>query len=115
MAPPPLPPENGISAIRGVELEPGVPDLTRGRRPVSPPLARMVAANGVVEVQFSVSAGGITTVQRTDGPDVLQPAATAAVESWIFRRTRADRAYLTAVFTYDDDLASAVVRPQERQ
>jgi len=34
------------------------------------------------------------------------------VESWIFRRTRADRAYLTAVFTYEDDLASAVVRPQ---
>jgi TonB family protein len=110
--PPPPPPENGISAIRGVLLEPGVPDLTRGRRPVSPPLARMAGVGGVVEVDFSVSAGGTTTVQRTDGPELLQVAATQAVESWIFRRTRADRAYLTAVFTYEDDLASAVVRPQ---
>lgn len=112
VAPPPLPPENGISAIRGVELEPGVPDLTRGRRPVSPPLARMAGANGVVEVDFSVSAGGVTSVQRADGPEVFQAAATGAVESWFFRRTRADRAYLTAVFTYEDDLASAIVRPQ---
>ncbi len=111
-APPPLPPENGISAIRGVELEPGVPDLTRGRRPVAPPLARMARASGVVTVEFSVSSGGITAVQRAEGPEVFQPAATQAVESWIFRRTRADRAYLTAVFKYEDDLASAVVRPQ---
>jgi outer membrane biosynthesis protein TonB len=114
VAPPPLPPENGISAIRGVQLEPGVPDLTRGRRPVSPPLARMSGANGVVEVDFSVSAGGVATVQRSNGPEVLRPAAIGAVESWVFRRTRADRAYLTAVFTYDDDLASAVVKPQRR-
>jgi TonB family protein len=110
--PPPPPPENGISAIRGVLLEPGVPDLTRGRRPVSPPFARMAGTSGVVEVNFSVSAGGIPSVQDVDGPEVLKPAATQAVESWIFRRTRADRAYLTAVFTYEDDLASAVVRPQ---
>jgi hypothetical protein len=59
-----------------------------------------------------VSIGGITAVQRSEGPEVFLPAATQAVESWIFRRTRADRAYLTAVFTYEDDLASAVVRPQ---
>ena len=36
-APPPAAaPENGVSAIRDVTLEPGVPDLTRGRRPVVP-------------------------------------------------------------------------------
>jgi TonB family protein len=110
--PPPPPPENGISAIRGVVLEPGVPDLTRGRRPVSPPFARMASVEGVVEVDFSVSAGGVTAVQRVDGPELLKPAATQAVESWVFRRTRADRAYLRAVFTYEDDLASAIVRPQ---
>ena len=91
-APPPLPPENGISAIRGVEVEPGVPDLTRGRRPVSPPFARMARASGVVTVDFSVSAGGITAVQRAEGPEVFRPAAVQAVESWVFRRTRADRA-----------------------
>ena len=72
----------------------------------------MAGVNGVVEVEFSVSAGGITAVQRTDGPELLRAAATQAVESWIFRRTRADRAYLIAVFTYEDDLSSAVVRPQ---
>ena len=59
-----------------------------------------------------MSAGGVPTIQRADGPDVLTPAASSAVESWVFRRTRADRAYLTAVFTYEDDLATVVVRPQ---
>jgi hypothetical protein len=72
----------------------------------------MAGASGMVTVDFSVSAGGVTAVQRTDGPEVFLAAATQAVESWVFRRTRADRAYLTAVFTYEDDLASAVVRPQ---
>jgi TonB family protein len=111
-SPPPLPPENGVSAIRGVELEPGVPDLTQGRRPVAPPFARMKRASGEVTVEFSVSAGGVTAVQRSAGTEVFRAAATQAVESWIFRRTRADRAYLIAVFKYEDDLASAVVRPQ---
>jgi outer membrane biosynthesis protein TonB len=112
-APPPtLPPENGVSAIRDVTLEPGVPDLTRGRRPVAPPLARMAGASGTVEVAFSVGTAGTTTVQSASGPDLLRPAAEQAVASWVFRRTRADRAYLTAVFTYTGDKSSAVVRPQ---
>jgi TonB family protein len=112
-APPPaLPPENGVSAIRDVTLEPGVPDLTRGRRPVAPPLARMAGATGTVEVAFSVSAGGTTTLQGATGPDLLRPAAEQAVASWVFRRARADRAYLVAVFTYPGDKSSAVVRPQ---
>jgi hypothetical protein len=112
-APPPaLPPENGVSAIRDVTLEPGVPDLTRGRRPVAPPLARMAAATGTVEVAFSVGTAGTTTVQGATGPDLLRPAAEQAVASWVFRRTRADRAYLVAVFTYGGDKSSAVVRPQ---
>ena len=79
---------------------------------MSPPLARMAGVEGVVTVDFSVSAGGVTAVQKVDGPDLLRPEAEQAVESWIFRRTRADRAYLTAIFTYEDDLANAVVRPQ---
>jgi hypothetical protein len=112
-APPPqAPPENGISAIRDVALEPGVPDLTRGRRPVAPPLARMARATGTVEVAFSVSAAGTTTVQSVSGPDVLKPAAQQAVASWVFRRTRADRAYLVASFSYAEDKSSVVVRPQ---
>jgi outer membrane biosynthesis protein TonB len=111
-APPSQPPENGVSAVRDVALEPGVPDLTRGRRPVTPPLARMGGASGTVEVAFSVSAAGTTMVQSVSGPDVLKKAAEQAVASWIFRRTRADRAYLTAVFTYAPDKTSAVVRPQ---
>jgi TonB family protein len=109
---PALPPENGVSAIRDVTLEPGVPDLTRGRRPVSPPFARMAGTTGTVEVAFSVGTAGTTTVQSTTGPDLLKAAAEQAVASWVFRRTRADRAYLTAVFTYAEDKSSAVVRPQ---
>jgi hypothetical protein len=112
-APPPaLPPENGISAIRDVTLEPGVPDLTRGRRPVPPPLARMTGTTGTVEVAFSVSAAGTTAVQGATGPDLLKPAAEQAVASWVFRRTRADRAYLVAVFAYTVDKGTVVVRPQ---
>jgi TonB family protein len=110
--PPPPPPENGVSAIRDVTLEAGVPDLTRGRHPVVPPLARLGGASGTVEVAFSVSAAGATAVRSVDGPDLLKPAAEATVGSWVFRRTRADRAYLVAVFTYAGDKASAAVRPQ---
>ena len=112
-APPPAaPPENGVSAIRDVTLEPGVPDLTRGRRPVVPPLARMTGTSGTVEVSFSVSAGGTASIQRTTGQDLLKPAAEQAVASWVFRRVRADRAYLIAIFTYAGDKGTAVVRPQ---
>jgi TonB family protein len=110
--PPPLPTENGVSAIRDVTLEPGVPDLARGRRPVAPPFARMSGTSGNVEVAFSVSAGGTTTIQSATGPDLLKPAAEQAVASWTFRRARADRAYLVAVFTYAGDKSAAVVRPQ---
>jgi TonB family protein len=109
---PAAPPENGVSAIRDVTLEPGVPDLGQGRRPVAPPLARMTGTTGTVEVAFSVGAGGTTTVQSVTGPDLLKPAAEQAVASWVFRRARADRVYLVAVFTYAGDKSSAVVRPQ---
>jgi outer membrane biosynthesis protein TonB len=111
-APPPAaPPENGVSAIRDVTLEPGVPDLTRGRRPVTPPLARMTGAKGQVEVTFSVGASGTTSLQGATGPELLRPAAEQAVASWVFRRTRADRAYLIALFDYTGDKGTAVVRP----
>jgi TonB family protein len=110
--PPPLPPENGISAIRDVTLEPGVPDLTRGRRPVAPPLARMSGTTGTVEVSFSVSAAGIPSLQGSSGPEVLRAAAEQAVSSWVFRRARTDRIYLVALFTYSGDRSSAIVRPQ---
>ena len=111
--PPPQLPENGVSAIRDVTLQPGVPDLTRGRRPVAPPLARMNGATGTVEVSFSVSAAGTTSLQGSTGPDLLRPAAEQAVTSWVFRRTRADRVYLIAVFTYSGDKSAASVRPQQ--
>jgi TonB family protein len=110
--PPPPPPENGVSAIRDVTLEPGVPDLVRGRRPVAPPFARMAGVDGTVEVEFSVSAAGTTTVRSVSGPDLLKPAAQDAIASWVFRRTRADRAYLVAVVVYAADKATAVVRPE---
>ena len=113
--PPPAPapePENGTSALRDVQLEAGVPDLAKGRRPVSPPFARMSATSGSVEVQFSVSAGGTSMVQSTSGPDLLKVAAEQTVTSWQFRRTQAQRLFLTALFKFEGDKATAVVRPQ---
>ena len=58
-APPGTPPvvprnEPGVSAVRDVALGPGVPDLTKGRRPVAPPLARMSGVSGTVQVQQGV-------------------------------------------------------------
>jgi TonB family protein len=105
-------PENGTSALRDVLLEPGVPDLAKGRRPVPPPFARMSATSGAVEVQFSVSAGGTCMVQSTSGPDLLKAAAEQTVTSWQFRRTQVQRLFLTALFKFDRDKATAVVRPQ---
>jgi hypothetical protein len=72
----------------------------------------MSGTTGNVEVAFSVGAGGTTTIQSVTGPELLKPAAEQTVASWTFRRARADRAYLVAVFTYTGDKSSAVVRPQ---
>jgi hypothetical protein len=60
-----------------------------------------------------VSAGGTTALQAATGPEVLRYAAEQIVASWIFRRTRADRAYLIAAFSFGSDKASAVVRSQQ--
>jgi outer membrane biosynthesis protein TonB len=106
--------ENGLSAVQNVTLAPGVPDLSRGRKPVTPPLARMSQTTGTVEVVFSVDAAGITQVKGSNGPDVLKPAAEQAVGSWNFRRTRADRIFLVAEFKYAMETASASVRPDTR-
>jgi len=112
--PPPEVAENGLSAVPNVTLSPGVPDLTRGRKPVTPPFARMSQTTGTVEVAFSVDAAGITSIKGSSGPDVLKPAAEQAVGSWSFRRTRADRIFLVAEFKYAMDNATAAVRPDSR-
>jgi TonB family protein len=109
--PPAEPPENGLSAVRDVTLTPGVPDLTRGRRPMPPPFARMAQATGTVDVSFSVDAAGIASVKGSTGPEVFKRAAEQAVSSWTFRRTRAERIFLVAEFKYATDAASATVRP----
>jgi hypothetical protein len=115
-APPPtaapveLPP---VSAIRDVTLTPGVPDLTRGRRPVVPPLARMSSATGTVEVRFAVDASGASSVQEVSGPDILKEAARQAVGSWVFRRTSAERLHLVAAIVYGAATATATVRRDE--
>ena len=109
--PPPPPLVAGTSAIEDVVLGMGVPDLTKGRRPVVPPFARMAGAAGTVEVRFAVSAAGQATVLSSEGPDLLKPAAEQAVASWSFRRTSAERLYLTAMFTYRADAARASVAP----
>jgi len=111
--PPPPPPQPGFSAVRDVSLAVGVPDLVKGRRPVVPPVARMAGANGEVQVTFSVDAAGISSVQKVDGLDLLKEAARQAVASWAFRRTTAERIFLSAVFTFQGDLARADVRRAE--
>jgi TonB family protein len=108
------PPENGVSAIRDVTLSPGVPDLVKGRRPVSPPLARMSGVTGRVEVRFAVNAAGIVSLQGAEGPELLKPAAQDAVTSWSFRRTSAERLRLVATFDYKPDAATAAVTVDEK-
>ena len=109
----PSPPEPGVSAVRDVALGPGVPDLTKGRRPVAPPLARMSSLSGAVQVQFSVDASGASSIQSVNGPDLLKEAARQAVATWSFRRTSAERVYLVATFNYDGDKAQAEVKRAE--
>ena len=105
--------EPGVSAVRDVTLGPGVPDLTKGRRPVAPPLARMSSLSGAVQVQFSVDASGSSSIQSVNGPDLLKEAARQAVATWSFRRTSAERVYLVATFNYDGDKAQAEVKRAE--
>jgi hypothetical protein len=101
-----------VSAVRDVTLAMGVPDLTRGRRPVVPPLARMASATGNVDVRFAVDASGASSVQEVTGPDLLKEAARQAVMSWVFRRTTAERLHLVASFVYGAATASATVRAE---
>lgn len=108
-SPPPRPSAPGASSLANVSLGPGVPDLVKGRRPVSPPVARMAATSGTVEVRFSVDAAGATTVKGSTGTELLQAAAEDAVRTWFFRRTTTERVHLIAVFNYGADSASAAV------
>jgi hypothetical protein len=95
--------------VRDVELGEGVPDLTSGRRPVVPPLARIDKVTGEVRVRFSVDGSGATSIQQVDGPELLQEAARSMVSSWMFRRTSLERVYLSAAVAYEADAARAKV------
>jgi TonB family protein len=106
-------PQPGISAVRDVTLASGVPDLVKGRRPVSPPFARMQGISGTVDVHFAVDAAGSATVREVNGPEPLKEAARQTVASWSFRRSTPDRLFLAATFDYKGDTALAAVRPQE--
>jgi TonB family protein len=106
-------PQPGISAVRDVTLASGVPDLVKGRRPVSPPFARMQGISGTVDVHFAVDAAGSATVREVNGPEPLKEAARQTVASWSFRRSTPDRLFLAATFDYKGDTAMAAVRPQE--
>ncbi len=112
---PATPEQSGVSAIKDVTLADGVPDLTRGRRPVPPPLARMGGLAGTVEVAFSVDAAGVTRLKSATGPDVLKLAAEDMVASWVFRRSTADRLHLLAVIAYSGETAAATVTVQPEE
>jgi TonB family protein len=110
---PPRPVEPGVSAVQDVLLGPGVPDLSKGRRPVVPPVARMNSLSGNVEVRFVVEASGASSVRDVDGPELLKEAARQTVGSWVFRRTTPERLPLVAVLAYMGDVASASVKVAE--
>jgi hypothetical protein len=105
--------EPGVSAVQDVLLGPGVPDLSRGRRPVAPPIARMNNVSGNVEVRFVVEASGASSVRDVEGPEMLKEAARQTVASWMFRRTTPERLPLVAVFGYIGDRATASIKVAE--
>jgi TonB family protein len=110
---PPKPVEPGVSAVQDVLLGPGVPDLSKGRRPVVPPIARMNSLSGNVEVRFVVEASGASSVRDVEGPELLKEAARQTVGSWMFRRTTPERLPLVAVLAYMGDVATASVKVAE--
>ena len=110
---PPRPVEPGVSAVPDVLLGPGVPDLSKGRRPVVPPIARMNSLSGNVEVRFVVEASGASSVRDVEGPELLREAARQTVGSWMFRRTTPERLPLVAVLAYMGDVATASVKVAE--
>lgn len=106
----PQPSAPAVSAVRDVSLGVGIPELTKGRRPVPPPFARIARVTGTVLVRFAIDAAGSASVQGADGPEGLRLAAEQVVVSWVFRRTSTDRLRAVAEFTYREDQAVAAVR-----
>jgi TonB family protein len=104
--------ETGISAVRDVTLSEGVPDLTGGRRPLVPPLARMEGVTGQVEVRFIVEASGSTSNLELAGPDRLKEAARQTVSSWTFRRSSTERLFLVVTIEYGAEAARGQVKRQ---
>jgi outer membrane biosynthesis protein TonB len=102
--------EPALSAVRDVTLGPGIPELTKGRRPVPPPFARMAGVTGTVLVRFAIDAAGGASVQGSEGPELLRAAAEQAAASWVFRRTSTERLRALAEFSYRDDRAIATIR-----
>jgi hypothetical protein len=100
----------GVSAVRDVTLGEGVPDLTTGRRPLVPPVARMGGITGQVEVRFVVEASGATSNLELGGPDTLKEAARQTVSSWTFRRTSTERLFLVTTIDYGAETARAAVK-----
>jgi len=104
--------EAGVSAVRDVTLTEGVPDLTSGRRPQVPPLARMDGLTGKVEVRFVVEASGATSNLELAGPEALREAARQTVGSWTFRRGSTERLFLVTTIDYGPEAARAQVKRQ---
>lgn len=104
--------EPGVSGVRDVSLAEGVPDLTSGRRPQVPPVARMEGVTGQVEVRFVVEASGATSNVEVAGPDRLKEAARQTVSSWTFRRASTERLFLVVTIDYGGETARAVVKRQ---
>lgn len=59
---------------------------TSKTNPVYPPTARSLRMTGVVRIELEIDEqGGVSKVQNTSGPSLLQRAATDAVKKWKFK------------------------------
>ena len=59
---------------------------TKQSSPIYPPAARSMRTTGVVKVEVMVDeTGGVSEVQKTSGPSLLQTAAKDAVRKWKFK------------------------------
>ncbi|MDT4895844.1 MAG: periplasmic protein TonB [Acidobacteriota bacterium] len=82
---------NSAPGERPVEIGSLIDKATQRVNPSYPQTAKMARVTGVVTVYLEVDeSGSVTTVQRTNGPQLLKQAATDAARRWKFRPTVVD-------------------------
>lgn len=87
-APGDAPAGNAAPGERPVEVGSLIEKATQRVNPAYPQVAKTTRTTGVVKVYLEVDENGaVTSIQRTDGPQLLRQAATDAARRWKFRPT----------------------------